>query len=55
MEKIVDEMCACGHKKSEHDNSMPGVKVTEGHGACGVSDCDCGKFTWVEFIFEEDV
>jgi len=56
---VLDELCACGHLKSQHDdnpelkkliednieNMPPGVR---GHGPCKV--CDCKKFTWAMFL-----
>lgn len=46
--KIVDEMCDCGHKKSEH--SMQG-HLEKGHGAC--YECNCAQFTWIDFVYDE--
>jgi len=48
--KIADELCACGHKKSEHRvNPRSGA---EGHGECShtAEGCPCDKFTWVAFL-----
>jgi hypothetical protein len=38
---IIDEMCYCGAKKSEHDGF-------QGHGPCKKTKCE--KFTWKGFI-----
>jgi len=45
-EQIVDEMCECGHLRSEHLPYRPAVAA--GHGRC--TECDCGKFTWACFV-----
>ena len=43
---IIDELCSCGHSRSEHlDN------VSKGHGMCAVSTCYCGKFTWSSYVY----
>ncbi len=42
---ILDELCTCGHKRSEHNDTF-----TEGHGSC--KKCKCVKFTWSKFIEE---
>ena len=41
----VDELCSCGHRKSEHYDT-----IAVGHGPC--KKCNCIKFTWVKFIFD---
>ncbi len=41
--KVKDELCECGHKKSEH-----GATLVPGHGEC--NRCKCKKFTWVAFL-----
>jgi PRTRC genetic system protein C len=48
-DKIVDEMCACGHLKSMH----MGVPPTVGHGPCTVAACKCGHFSWRYFVDKE--
>ena len=40
---IVDELCTCGHLKSQHLG-------LNGHGRCTV--CDCPQFTWSSFVYE---
>jgi len=47
--KVADEMCVCGHKKSEH----LGVFPVEGHGACTYALCICPKFKW-EYFMDKD-
>lgn len=44
-EDRADELCSCGHRKSEHNDTL-----ARGHGSCKV--CGCRKFTWVKFIFD---
>jgi hypothetical protein len=45
--RIVDEKCACGHRRTQHEH-----RFDLGHGVC--TQCVCGQFTWVEFIFEQE-
>jgi len=45
--KVKDEMCYCGHLKSEHNDIY-----AKGHGSC--TKCNCKKFTWKEFVMEDD-
>jgi len=45
MDKVVGEMCLCGHEKTEHDGLIHS-------GPC--KDCSCPRFTWVSFIFAEE-
>lgn len=40
-----DELCYCGHLKSQHNPT-----VTPGHGSCAVRPCECAKFTWKAFV-----
>lgn len=40
----VDEVCRCGHLKSEHVG-------LNGHGACQI--CECGFFTWMGMVYKE--
>jgi hypothetical protein len=61
MESQRDELCTCGHKRSEHEMSHAakyyGSGLSEetakilglhGHGAC--TQCSCYKFTWKAFV-----
>lgn len=44
----ADEMCACGHPKSLHNDT-----ISEGHGNCKICKIrKCPKFTFVDFIVE---
>jgi len=45
----VDEQCTCGHLKSMH-----GTRYAPGHGACNVRHCDCGQFTWKQFLSQDE-
>jgi hypothetical protein len=48
---VVDELCTCGHKRSEH--SPRGIHESlDGHGPC--DECDCFKFTWKGWIVKDD-
>lgn len=42
-ERIIDELCTCGHLKSAH-----GDTIVKGHGSCKL--CDCSKFTFIDFV-----
>lgn len=51
--QIQDEMCVCGHLRSEHDD-----RFAAGHGACRAARafgeknlCKCAQFTWKSFVF----
>jgi len=48
--KVIDEICDCGHKKSEHNDAVEGF--AKGHGDC--TYCSCRKFTWKKFIYETE-
>lgn len=52
MKKIIDEICECGHKKSEHDYSQKkhSAILKVGHGPC--ERCNCKRFRWIAFIYE---
>lgn len=46
---IKDELCTCGHLKTEHNNqhNYPSEN-NDGHGNCKV--CACKQFTWKSFV-----
>jgi len=51
---MEDEMCSCGHSKSEHRDAayvLSGA-IETGGGICRM--CNCDKFTFVSFIAETD-
>ena len=41
---IIDEMCDCGKKRSDHNDS----EIAFGHGNCPESNCN--QFTWIQNI-----
>ena len=51
---IIDELCVCGHKKSEHCSLYSDRErgfVAKGHGKC--KKCSCPKFTWNAYILDD--
>ena len=42
---VIDEMCACGHKRSEHADTSQ-----FGHGGLMSAPNLCKQFTWAKFI-----
>jgi hypothetical protein len=44
---IVDELCQCGHRRSEHHD-----RFATGHGPCK-RYCACRQFTWINWILTE--
>jgi len=54
---VVDEMCQCGHKASEHGSQIHELSDgevfvgNEGQGGC--TECNCDQFTWKGFVFAE--
>lgn len=56
---VVDEMCECGHAKSEHGSSstnMDGqiVRLSRDEGSCCSGQCACPRFTWARYITETE-
>jgi len=50
MPKIKDEMCYCGHLKSEHEYHVgANTPANKGMGKC--TKCACFKFTWCAYIY----
>ena len=45
---VVDEMCTCGRKRSEHVTDASGVWR---HGGCEKTLCE--QFTWASMVTEE--
>ena len=41
---ITNEVCTCGHKRTEHSDTFQ-----FGHGNCQERTCACSKFTWKAF------
>ena len=59
-QNIQNEICECGHLKTEHywfatnelSSKLRGVKgLTEGTGFC--LKCGCGQFTWKAFLLKD--
>jgi len=56
---VVDEMCKCGHLKSDHGshsiNLGDGHMIRESHeGNCCARKCECPGFTWARFVIKEE-
>lgn len=55
---IIDQLCACGHRQSEHSRRRielsEGELSIEGHGSCAVGDCRCERFNFRDFIFRKE-
>jgi len=51
---VVDEMCACGHLKSEHGSLLHKLKnkMLREHsdGNCCAGHCECTQFTFARFV-----
>lgn len=53
---IMDELCVCGHKRSQHmakTHELLGYVIPkdfEGHGEC--RECLCEQFKWKAFIYK---
>lgn len=45
---VLDEMCSCGAKRTEHG---PGPMGGFGHGPCGRTGCR--QFTWVAMVYAD--
>jgi hypothetical protein len=49
---VLDEKCACGHLRTEHQDRLRGAAF--GHGRCKQSRfCHCDRFTWVAHVFKK--
>ena len=52
---VADEMCECGHLKSEHGSLTRRIKgkihriATEGN-CCASGHCDCSQYTFARFV-----
>jgi hypothetical protein len=49
---VIDEMCYCGHTRSQHNDLYAGIPGADGKGNC--KECECARFTWKEFIYEKE-
>jgi hypothetical protein len=56
---VVDEMCKCGHLKSEHGSrtmSLEDQILRESNeGSCCSGSCSCSSFSWARFVTKEEV
>ena len=43
--KVKDEVCTCGHLKSQHAG-------LNGHGICTEEGCECAQFTWEKWVLK---
>lgn len=56
----VDEICACGHLKTEHGGTnipMTGTKAVltaKGEGSCCCDDCSCSHYEFARFIGKDE-
>jgi hypothetical protein len=58
-EVIADEQCECNHLRSEHYDQGGVVFEGEiigfyGHGGCSIEGCQCNKYRFDDFIFQEE-
>lgn len=55
---VVDEMCSCGHLKSQHGSltarSARGILRQPHDGGCCHGICDCKRFTFVRYVTIEE-
>ncbi|MFO0881288.1 MAG: hypothetical protein U0840_28615 [Gemmataceae bacterium] len=55
---IVDQRCQCGHAQSLHGPrlaELPSVLVgVFRHGPCLEGECPCQRFSFKEFIYQEE-
>lgn len=55
---IVDQLCRCGHARSRHGHrlaELPGVLVgVSAHGPCLEGECPCQRFTFKDFVYQEE-
>ena len=49
--EVVDELCSCGHLRSQHNDSS----FMFGHGSCGEEYCHCKQYTFVKFMTNADI
>ena len=48
--QVTDEICSCGHRRSEHADTL-----SLGHGQCLYPSCACQRFTWVCWVTDSIV
>ncbi len=49
--KPTDEMCICGHLRSEHNDLDYNNPAAIGKSNCSKSSCGCPRFTWSSFVY----
>lgn len=47
--KIVNSLCVCGSRQTEHLSSIPGLPESNGHGPN--PNKGCPKFTWERYVY----
>lgn len=53
---VVDEICMCGHKQSQHSNTSVFLgyerseRLPQYHGRCLVGGCQCPKYVWKGWV-----
>ena len=56
---VIDEMCECGHKKSEHGSMLHKMRRKfhreSNGGSCCSGPCKCKRFTFARFITVEEL
>lgn len=58
---VMDEMCQCGHLKSDHGSLTVKLRQSQGRsyrlpddGSCCAPGCGCKKFRWARFVFTDE-
>jgi hypothetical protein len=58
---VFDEVCQCGHLKSEHGSMLVKLQQSGGSslrlpddGNCCKGQCNCAKFVWIRFVFTDE-
>lgn len=56
---VLDEMCVCGHLKSEHGSkivrSRGAIIRLHDDGSCCKSGCSCKQFTWLRDVTDDEM
>jgi len=58
---VVNEMCQCGHFKSEHGSLVKKIRQTllrqpsEGNCCSSHCDCDCKQFTFARYVTADEI
>ncbi len=56
---VLDEMCVCGHLKSEHGSktirSRGATIRLHDDGSCCENGCACKQFTWARDVTDEEM